>query len=118
MQQDQRGFRIAVVGDELANSATSGFDVLEVLQRAGWGAIVLPPAWYPDEVLADLLVQFAEQVEEFLRHGYDVVCLGSCEALAGPLAQLGVAMPASLARVDKRELSSFLCRTGGAATGA
>src|SRR5204863_8008189 len=52
MQQDERGFRIAVVADDLVNSA--GFDVLKVLERAGWGAIVLPPTWYPDEVLAEL----------------------------------------------------------------
>ena len=118
MQQDERGFRIAVVADELVNPATAGFDVLKVLERAGWGAIVLPPGWYPGEVLAELRMQFAEQVEEFVRHGYQVVCVGNCEALAEPLAHLGVNMPESVIASDGRKLSGFLRRRRAAASGA
>jgi hypothetical protein len=118
MHQDQRGFRIAVVADELVNSATAGFDALKVLERAGWGAIVLPPAWYPDDVVAELLVQFAEQIEEFVRHGYEVVCVGNCDTLAEPLAHLGVDMPDSVIPADGRQLSGFLRRTRTAASGA
>jgi hypothetical protein len=116
MQQDERGFRIAVVADDLVNSA--GFDVLKVLERAGWGAIVLPPTWYPDEVLAELLVQFAEQVQEFVSHGYQVVCVGTCEALAEPMAYLGVTMPESVIPTDGRQLSGFLRRRRAAASSA
>src|SRR5205085_9222605 len=79
MQRDARGFRVAVVDDDFAGSASDRFDVVGVLQRAEWGAILLPPSWYPDEVAADLLEQFAEHIEEFVRHGYEVVCIGACE---------------------------------------
>jgi hypothetical protein len=118
MQPDERGFRIAVVADEMANSQAAGFDVLEVLEHAGWGAILLPPAWYPSDVRAELLIQLAEHVEEFTRHGYEVVCIGSCESLAEPLAQLGVAMPPSVTPASQRELSSLLRRPRAATTGA
>ena len=118
MQPDERGFRIAVVTDEFVNSKAAGFDVLEVLERAGWGAIILPPAWYPEKVVTELLSQFAEQVQEFVRHGYEVVCIGSCEGLAEPLAHLGVALPASLWTADKSELLRLLDRPRAATTGA
>ena len=118
MQPDERGFRIAVVADELVNSAGPGFDVLKVLERTGWGAIVLPPAWYPDDVRAELLVQLAEQVQEFVRHGYQLVCVGNCEELAEPLAHLGVDMPESVIPADGRQLSGFLRRRRAAASGA
>jgi hypothetical protein len=118
IQPDERGFRIAVVADEMANSQAAGFDVLEVLEDAGWGAILLPPAWYPDDVRAELLIQFAEHVDEFMRHGYEVVCIGSCEQLAEPLAQLGVAMPQSVTPAGTHDLSTFLSRSGAATTGA
>lgn len=118
MQPDERGFRIAVVADEMANSQAAGFDVLEVLKRAGWGAILLPPAWYPSDVRAELLVQFAEHVEEFMRHGYEVVCIGSCESLAEPVAQLDVAMPRSVTPESERELLSLLRRPRAATAGA
>lgn len=118
MQPDERGFRIAVVADEFVNSDAGGFDVLGLLERAGWGAIVLPPAWYPDDVRAELLAQSAEQVQEFLRHDYQVVCIGDCEALSESLAQLGVAMPESLMPSNGRQLSGFLRRRRAAASGA
>jgi hypothetical protein len=108
MQSDARGFRIAVVPDDLVNRAASGFDVLGVLERADWGAIVLPPAWYPDDAARELLVQFAEHIEEFVRHGYDVVCIGSCDGLRDPLESLGIAMPDSIAPASETELTTFL----------
>src|SRR5438309_2156722 len=108
MRSDERGFRIAIVANDLVNGEKVGFDVLGVLEREGWGAILLAPAWYPDEVAADLIVQFAEHVEEFLRHGYEVICVGSCDALADPLKQLGVPMPASISPAGEAELSEFL----------
>jgi hypothetical protein len=108
MRPDERGFRIAIVANDLVNSEASGFDVLGVLEREGWGAILLPPAWYPGEVAADLIVQVAEHLEEFVRHGYHVVCVGSCDALADPLKQLGVPMPDSITPAGEAELSEFL----------
>lgn len=106
MQTDERGYRIAVVPDELVNDGASGLDVLEVLEQCGWGAIVLPPSWYPRELAEDLLTQFAEQIEEFVRHGYDVVCVGSCAGLVAPLERLGLAAPDSAP--DPDDLASFL----------
>ena len=108
MQTDKRGFRIAVVPDELVNDGASGFDVLEVLEQSGWGAIVLPPSWYPAQLANDLMTQFAEHIEEFVRHGYDVVCVGSCTSLADPLKELGVAMPDTVAASGADELSRDL----------
>jgi hypothetical protein len=108
MQTDERSFRIAVVPSELVNDGVVEFDVLQVLEQAGWGAIVLPPTWYPPELTSDLLTQFAEHIEEFVRHGYDVVCVDSCEALSAPLAELGVAMPDTAPATASDELSEFL----------
>ena len=93
MQGDERSFRVAVVASELANG---DLDVLGLLERAGWGVIVLPPAWYSADVANGLLVQFAEHIEEFVRHGYRVVCIGSCDALSVPLGELGVELPETI----------------------
>jgi hypothetical protein len=105
MQTDERSFRVAVVASELVNSDV---DVLRVLERAGWGAIVLPPAWYPDDVATGLLVQFAEHIEEFVRHGYRVVCIGSCDGLAAPLAELGARLPEQITAGTEEELVKLL----------
>jgi hypothetical protein len=105
MQTDERSFRVAVVASELVNG---DLDVLTVLERAGWGAIVLPPEWYPEDVANELLVQCAEQTEEFVRHGYRVVCVGSCERLFAPLGELGVEPPHVITARTKDELSRRL----------
>ena len=105
MQTDQRSFRVAVVASELANG---NVDVLGVLERAGWGAIVLPPAWYPADVANGLLVQVAEQIEEFVRHGYRVVCVGSCERLLAPLRELGTDLPEMITAGAEDELARRL----------
>jgi hypothetical protein len=100
-----------VVADELINSAPPSFDALKTLESAGWGVIALPPSWYPDDVRAQLLEQFAEHIEEFVRHDYAVVCLGACDALAEPLGHLGLQMPPSIIPASEAELSTFLrCR--------
>jgi hypothetical protein len=99
---------MVVVSDELINAPPPGLDVLAVLDRTGWGAIILPPSWYPDEVRTELNEQFAEHIEEFVRHGYSVVCVGSCEPLAAPLRALGVAPPDSISPADDAELEAFL----------
>lgn len=107
-----------MVANRLVNPAPDGFDVIAALGRSGWGAIVLPPAWYPDDVAAELLVQFAEHIEEFVRHGYDVVCIGSCGALADPLRRLGVDLPESVKPASEDELSRFLLRRPSPTPGA
>jgi hypothetical protein len=90
---DERGFRVAVVPDALANPQDGCVDALGVLARAGWGTILLPPAWYPPDARAPLLEQAAEHIEEFTRHGYRVVCVGDCSELTAPLAALGATVP-------------------------
>jgi hypothetical protein len=59
MEQDARSFRVALVADEFVNPTAGGFDALAVLEQLGWGAIQLPPPWYPDAVAATLLTQVA-----------------------------------------------------------
>jgi hypothetical protein len=103
---------VAVVDHELVNSPRRGLDVVDVLQRSDWGMIVLPPAWYGPEVAAELLTQAAEHIEEFVRHGYDVVCVGSASGLAEPLTGLGVEMPDRITPARDEELADFLRSRG------
>jgi hypothetical protein len=105
---DERGFRIALVSDELVNPAAGGFDALEVLRQEGWGAIQLPPAWYPADVAKPLLDQIAEHVEEFARHGYQLVLLGDRPGLAEALDRIGVALLDSVHPRSADQLREFL----------
>jgi hypothetical protein len=57
-----------------------------------------------------LLVQFAEHIEEFLRHGYQVVCIGSCGRLSAPLGELGIELPETIAASTEDELLRLLDR--------
>lgn len=108
MDRDERSFRIAIVADEFVNPAAGGLDVLAELEREGWGAIQLPPAWYPDDVASPLLDQVAEHVDEFARHGYTVVLIGARAGLAEALAALGLALPESILPETAPELQAFL----------
>jgi hypothetical protein len=108
MDIDKRGFRVALVADELVNPPPGGFDVLDVLTQAEWGAIQLPPAWYPPEVAGQLLEQVAEHAEEFARHGYDLVLVGDRTGLSEALSKVGVPEPDSAAPATADELREFL----------
>ena len=108
MDADERGFRVALVADEFVNPPPGGLDALAVLAGENWGAIQLPPAWYPDDVAGPLLDQIAEHVEEFVRHDYDVVRVGDRAGLAQALGALGVASPATIAPLTEDELRAFL----------
>jgi hypothetical protein len=109
MEGDERGFRIAVVAAELVNPAAGGLDALAVLEAEGWGVIQLPAAFYGDDIAAPLLEQVAEQVDEFARHGYDVVVVGERAGLAAALGALGAAMPTALPSPrDAAQLQAFL----------
>jgi hypothetical protein len=105
---DQRGFRIALVSDDLVNPAAGGFDALDVLRQEGWGAIQLPPAWYPADVAAPLLEQIAEHVDEFARHGYQLVLLGDRPGLAEALDRIGVAVADPVHPRSAEQLREFL----------
>jgi hypothetical protein len=106
--RDLRGFRIAVVADDLVNPAPGAIDALAVLEPAGWGVIQLPPTWYPEDVAAPLLEQVAEHVEEFARHGYDMVLVGARPGLAEALAAVGAAVPETIEPESAAELEAFL----------
>jgi hypothetical protein len=109
---DERGFRVALVADEYVNPPPGGLEALPVLAACGWGAIQLPPAWYPDDVAAPLLVEVAEHVEEFERRGYAVVLVGSRAGLAEGLGALGLALPDAVVPAGAAELEAFLGRAG------
>ena len=108
MEGDERGFRIALVASELVNPETGGLDALAILAAAGWGVIQLPAAWYPDDVAAPLLEQVAEEVDEFARHGYDVVQVGDRAGLHDALARLHLEPPPTIAPATADELHAFL----------
>jgi hypothetical protein len=100
IELDERGFRVAVVADELINGRALGFDALAVLERGGWGVIALPPAWYAPALAASLLEQIAEHVQEFHRHGYGIVRIGERDGLDEAIEAVGV--PA-LERIPARD---------------
>jgi hypothetical protein len=110
---DERGFRVALVTDELVNPPSGGLDALAVLEEEGWGVIQLPPSDYPDEITDPLLDQVAEQAEEFARHGYRLAIVGRYEALAGALASRGVAIPPQIDPASVEELRAFLSTGDG-----
>lgn len=108
MDVDERGSRIALVADELVNPAADGIDALEVLHAEDWGVIQLPPAWYPAEIAAPMLEQIAEHVEEFARHGYQIVLIGDRVGLKDALARGGLDLPDALRPASADELRAFL----------
>jgi hypothetical protein len=83
--RDARSYRVALIADEFVNPGPGGLDGLSVLDADGWGAILLPPDSSPSEVAAPMLDQIAEQVEEFIRNGYDVVLIGSRDGVEDAL---------------------------------
>jgi hypothetical protein len=108
MDIDKRGFRVALVADELVNPTGDGFDALEVLREQDWGAIQLPPAWYPASVAAPLLQQIAEHVEEFARHDYHLVLVGDRPGLREALSDAGADLPDAVQPHTADELRAFL----------
>jgi hypothetical protein len=98
---------VALVADEMANP-NGGPDLLGVLERAGWGLMLLAPSWYSDEIAAPLLEQVAEHVDEFARHGYDVILVGRRRGLEEALRRGGAPMPDSIVPAGEAELERFL----------
>jgi hypothetical protein len=64
---DPRGRRVAVVADALLP------ELLDRLEREGYGVIQLPPTGLDPETERLWLEQVSEHVAEFLRTGYEVV---------------------------------------------
>ena len=105
---DARGYRVALIADELVNPAEGGIDGLAELERAGWGAVQLPAAAYPDAVARPLLEQAAEQAEEFARHGYAIAVVGRRRGLAKALAAYGIRDLPAITPRSADELRAFL----------
>lgn len=116
MEADERGFRVALIADELIN-ADGAIDGLAALEAAGWGAIQLPAAAYPNDVSGPMLEQAAEQAEEFARHGYVLAVVGRRDGLAEALAAYGIGDLPALEPASTEELAAFLAETGAARRG-
>ena len=108
MKPDERSFRIALLADEYLNPPTGGVDGLAAAAQAGWGVMQLPADDYPAEIAARMLAEVAEQLEEFSRHGYDVVLVGGRDGLAEALAAAGLAVPDQITPASAAELAGFL----------
>ena len=108
MERDERSYRIALTADRYVNPEPGGLDGLGVLAEAGWGVIQLPADDYPEAVADRILAEIAEQVQEFHRHGYELVVVGENESLAGALAAMGVPVPDQVTPADAAELRAFL----------
>ena len=108
MKADERSFRIALVADRFVNPPPGGVDAVAAAAQAGWGVMQLPPDDYPAEVTGPLLAEVAEQVEEFSRHGYAFVVVGTHPDLAGALARVGVAVPDQITPATAVQLTNFL----------
>jgi hypothetical protein len=111
---DLRGSRVVLAADELINEDAAGFDLLAALQDAGWGVVLLPPAWYPDAAAGPLLDAIADQVHEFSRHGYAVALIGERAGLDAALARVGVPVPESLRATSASQLRSELAAIASA----
>jgi hypothetical protein len=113
MEADARGFRVALIAAELVNPRAGGVDGLAALQEAGWGAIQLPAAAYPDDVAGPLLEQAAEQAEEFARHGYVLAVVGRRQGLREALAGYGIGDLPAIEPRSAAQLGEFLAQAGG-----
>jgi hypothetical protein len=110
---DERGYRVALIAEELVNPDGRGIDGLAALESAGWGVIQLPSRDYPDEVAAPLLELVAEQTEEFTRHGYTVAVIGRRAGLDEALAAYGVSGLPSIEPCSTAVLARFLAAQAG-----
>jgi hypothetical protein len=112
MDADERGYRVALIAEELVNPRDGGIDGLAALQKAGWGAIQLPAGAYPAEVAGPLLEQAAEQADEFARHGYVLAIVGRRGGLAEALAAYGIDGLPAIEPESAAQLDSFLTTIG------
>jgi hypothetical protein len=90
MSPDKRSFRVALIADRYVNPPPGGLDGLAAATQAGWGVMQLPAPDYPADLITRMLAEIAEHVDEFQRHGYDLVLVGECGGLAEALAAVGM----------------------------
>lgn len=106
MDADARGRAVALVATEIDERRS--LDVIGVLDRCGWGVMLLPPAWYPESTARILLDQIAEHVHEFARQRYRLALVGDRAGLQEALDRVGTERPAAIDPVTGEELESFL----------
>lgn len=106
--RDARSFRVALIADEFVNPGPGDVDGLSVLDDEGWGAIQLPPDTYPSEVSAAILEHIAEEVDEFLRNGYDVVLIGSRRGVEEALRTRSISKLPEVRPSSSDEIRAFL----------
>jgi hypothetical protein len=108
VDEDRRSFRVALVSDRYINPRNGGLDAMPVLLDHDWGVIQLPAARYPSDVARPLLELVAEQAEEFHRHGYDLVIIGSRPGLTRALTAVGIRRLDRIEPASAAELKAFL----------
>jgi hypothetical protein len=108
MEGDRRSFRVALTSDRYVNPPPGEVDGLAVLGEAGWGVMQLPAEDYPAELRRTMLIEVAEQAEEFWRRGYDVVLVGEDEDLLSALDSLSMARPDQLVPTSEAALLDFI----------
>ena len=108
MERDARSFRVALMADQYVNPPPGGIDGIAAAAETGWGVVQLPADDYPAALAERLLIEVAEQAEEFARHGYDLVLVGSREGLAEALARVGLPVPPGTKPVSLAGLKEFL----------
>src|SRR5690348_318471 len=108
MERDARSFRVALMADRYVNPPPGGVDGVAAAAQAGWGVMQLPADDYPAAVAERLLYEVAEQAEEFARHGYDLVLVGSRPGLAEALAEVGLPVPDGISPESQVGLREFL----------
>jgi len=106
MDADARGCAVALVAAELEQRPS--LDVIGVLERCGWGVMLLPPLWYPEPTARVLLDQVAEHVHEFARQCYKLALIGERAGLREALDRVAAEVPAAIDPVTDPELESFL----------
>lgn len=78
MNQDARGWRIALVPDALLNPSpeqAGAAQTLRLLEQHGYGLLQLPPSDDSGDP-GLLLAVIADQIAEYTRHGYVAVAVG------------------------------------------
>lgn len=108
MERDARSFRVALMADRYVNPPPGGIDGIAAAAETRWGVVQLPADDYPAATAQRLLFEVAEQAEEFARHGYDLVLVGSREGLADALARVGLPLPEGISPVSLVGLKEFL----------
>ena len=108
MERDARSLRVALMADRFVNPPRGGVDGVAAAGQAGWGVVQLPADDYPAALAERLLFEVAEQAEEFARHGYDLVLIGSRNGLSEALADVGLAVPDAISPGSLVELKEFL----------